>query len=294
LRRGLFFGGLNGLEEGEGFDRALMAMGENHLRLLTRLTANGARVVVASAPVDPPFADELAAIVDMHLQGMHGGEAASRLSVGEVGPSGKLADGWPLTAADASSAADFGRGPRASYYESIYVGYRFSHTPGATLRHPIGHGFVYATFADRDLDVRQDDGRVTVRARIENTGERDNVEIVHQFVRPLPPASPRRLSLEARLTDARRMPPGAVTLRPVSSRVRKDHMPALAMPDDTERDARVKNAHFVLRMMPFQSLRSLAMSSGGAMPLHVARGIAELAQGHPIRAFRHLSRKSSR
>lgn len=403
----LFFGGLSDLEESEGFDRASMAMGENQVRLLRRLAAAGARVVFvmfAGAPVELPFADDLAAILDMHLPGMHGGEATARLLFGEVSPSGKLAESWPLTAADASSAADFDRSPRAQYYESIYVGYRFYDAAGTALRYPFGHGLSYTRFAYRDLEVDKADGRVRVRAHVDNVGDRDGVEIVQLYVRnnrdgvfkadkelrafarvpvaagasavvdlefslddlaywdveardwvlddgdydvllaasaadvrlraplsvrtgrtprspypaevdaayavpptavpdvfplllgrDLPPlASTRRLTTETRLTDARRTLLGAVMLRAVSSRVRKDYTEALAMPDGTERDARVKNAHFVLRMMPFQSLRSLAMSSGGAMPLHVARGISELALGHPIRSLRHLFRKTTR
>lgn len=403
----LFFGGLSDLEESEGFDRSSMAMGESQVRLLRRLAAAGARVVFvmfAGAPVELPFADDLAAILDMHLPGMHGGEATARLLFGEANPSGKLAETWPLTAADASSAADFDRGPRALYYESIYVGYRFYDAAGTPLRYPFGHGLSYTRFVYRDLDVREADGRVTVRAWIDNVGDRDGVEIVQLYVRnnrdgvfkadkelrafarvavaagesaavelefalddlaywdveardwvlddgdyevllaasaadvrlsaPLPvrtgraPRSPytvevdaayarppasipaafpallgrelapapvsRRLSMETRLAEAGHTVLGAVMLRAVSSRVRKDYEAALALPDGTERDARVKNAHFVLRMMPFQSLRSLAMSSGGAMPLHVAQGIAELAQGHPIRAVRRLSGKSPR
>jgi len=403
----LFFGGLSDLEESEGFDRSTMAMGENQVRLLTAVIAAGARVVFvmfAGAPVELPFADDLAAILDMHLPGMHGGEATARLLFGEVSPSGKLAESWPLTAADASSAADFDRGPRASYYESIYVGYRFYDAAGTALRYAFGHGLSYTRFVYRDLQVHEVDGRVTVRARIDNVGDRDGVEIVQLYVRnnrdgvfkadkelrafarvavaaggsadvelefalddlsywdvdahewvldngdyelllaasaadvrlraplvvrsgraprspypaevdaayavpptsvpaafpallgrDLPPmTSSRRLGMETRLAESRQTLLGAVMLRAVSSRVRKDYEQALALPDGTERDARVKNAHFVLRMMPFQSLRSLAMSSGGAMPLHVAQGIAELAQGHPVRAIRRLSGKSPR
>ena len=81
---------------------------------------------------------------------------------------------------------------------------------------------------------------------------------------------------------------GAVMLRLVSGRVRKDYTAALAMPDSTERDARVKNAHFVLRMMPFQSLRSMVMSSSGALPDHVARGIADIAAWRPLRGIRTI------
>jgi beta-glucosidase len=82
-------------------------------------------------------------------------------------------------------------------------------------------------------------------------------------------------------------------LKAVSHQVRKEYREALAMPDGHERDARVKNAHFVLRMMPFQSLRSLVMSSSGALPAHVARAIADFASWHPIRGLRALLKRGT-
>lgn len=401
----LFFGGLNDLEESEGFDRQTMAMSRNQTQLLTKLLDAGARVVLvlfAGAPVELPFEDRLAGILDMHLPGMHGGEAAARLLFGEVNPSGKLAESWPLTAADASSADDYDVSPTARYYESIYVGYRFYDAAGVPVRFPFGHGLSYTDFAYRDLTVTLQDGTVHVRGSVENVGVRDGVEVVQVYVRnnrgkvfkadkelrgfvrvfvaagesapfdvefpvgdlsywdvrdhdwvlengdyevlvaasaadirlrrpltidagrtsrsPYPtdvdddyatpptrvPASfhallerpvnersrSHRLTMETRLIDARRSVMGAIMLRVVSARVRGDYRKALAMPDGHERDARVKNAHFVLRMMPFQSLRSMAMSSSGALPAHVAEGIADIAAWHPIRGVRKITRKA--
>lgn len=401
----LFFGGLGDLEESEGFDRRSMAMSANQSRLLRLLADAGARVVFvmfAGAPVELPELDRLAAVLDMHLPGMHGGEATARLLFGEANPSGKLAESWPFTAEEASSAADYDRGAQALYYESIYVGYRFYDAAGTRARFPFGHGLSYTTFEYRDLRVQQDAGTIRVSGRVHNTGERDGAEVVQLYVRnnrdgvfkadkelraftrvtvpagesmpiemtfelddlaywdvdahgwvlengdyeillaasaadirlasplritsgraprsPYPaavdaayatpprriptefatllgrpviaPPRPRRLTLETRLVDVRRTLMGAVMLRLVSGRVRKDYTRALALPDGTERDARVKNAHFVLRMMPFQSLRSMAMSSSGALPLHVAEGIAHFASGHPIRGIRTILRKN--
>lgn len=63
------------------------------------------------------------------------------------------------------------------------------------------------------------------------------------------------------------------------------------MPDSLERDARLKNAHFVLRMMPANSFRSMAFSSGGRFPYPAARFCVELANGHPLRAIAALFRR---
>ncbi|WP_431219924.1 glycoside hydrolase family 3 N-terminal domain-containing protein [Leifsonia xyli] len=407
-RRGstvLFFGGLNDLEESEGFDRQTMAMSRNQTQLLTKLLDAGARVVLvlfAGAPVELPFADRLAGILDMHLPGMHGGEATARLLFGEASPSGKLAESWPITAADASSAADYDQSPVARYYESVYVGYRFYDSAAIRLRFPFGHGLSYTTFGYRELAVAVTDGTVRVNGIVDNLGVRDGAEVVQVYVgnnrgkvfkadkelrgftrvpvaaggsapfqvefpiselsywdvgdhdwvlengqyevlvgasaadirlrvpltvdagrtsrspypaavdadyatpptsvpetfpallgRPVmdPPRS-RRLTMETRLIDARRSIMGGIMLRVVSARVRADYRAALAMPDGHERDARVKNAHFVLRMMPFQSLRSMVMSSSGALPAHVAEGIADIASWRPIRGLRKILGKA--
>lgn len=403
----LFFGGLSDLEESEGFDRTSMALGENQVALLLELLREKARVVLvlfAGAPVEIPFADELAAVLDLYLPGMEGGEAAAALIFGEANPSGKLAESWPLAATDASSVADFNRGTVARYYESIYVGYRYYDKANTALRYPFGHGMSYTRFDYSDAEVRVHNGRVKVSARVTNAGDRDGAEVVQLYVRnnrgavfkadkelrafakvlvpvgqsavvslafdfadlaywdvrrhdwvlengdyevlvaassadirliaplrithgvdsrsPYPaevdaaysmppteiPASfpqllgrevprsvrSRRLTMETRLIDARGSIMGAIMYRVVLSRVAKEHRAALAMPDSLERDARVKNSHFVVRMMPFNSLRSMAMSSSGELPFHVAAGIADIAAFHPIRGLRRiLGRKQS-
>jgi beta-glucosidase len=401
----LFFAGLSDLEESEGFDRSTMALGTAQTALLEELLDAGANVVLvlfAGAPVELPFADRLAAILDMYLPGMHGGEATAALLFGEANPSGKLTETWTRTAADASSAADFDDDRISRYYESIYVGYRFHDKAGTTLQFPFGHGLSYTSFAYSDPAVQMVDGRVEASAIITNTGERAGAEVVQLYVRnnphgvfkadkelraftkmrldagesrrvtlsfqiddlahwdvaqqgwvlengdyavllaasasdirlsvPLvvtsgsPSRSPypaavdaayavppraipdsfpdllgrpipagrrsRGLTLESRLIDARRSVIGTIMYRAVMSQVTRDYRSALALPDSLERDTRVKNTHFLVRMMPFQSLRSMAMSSGGVLPFHVAAGIADIAAFQPIRGLRSILRGS--
>lgn len=103
----------------------------------------------------------------------------------------------------------------------------------------------------------------------------------------------RRLDLETRLEDARDSFVGRMMHRAVIGRVKKDYDAALALPDSPERDAKVKSSHFVLRMMPSMSLRAMAMSSSGAMPFHIAAGLAEIATGHPFRGIRRILTRST-
>jgi beta-glucosidase len=397
----LFFGGLGDLQESEGFDRTTMALPEAQVRLLSALVDSGAKVVFVlstGAPVEIPRAGELAAVLLLSLPGMRGGEAAARLLFGEANPSGRLTESWPVTAADSSCAADFGRDAVSLYYESIYVGYRFYDRAGTVLRYPFGHGLSYTSFEHRDLDVAVDGERVRAAVTVTNTGDRDGAEVVQLYVRnnrgrvfkadkelraftkthlaagettrlelsfpladlaywdvvdhdwvlengeyevliaasaasihlsaplvvregrasrsPYPPAvhlayaeppvtvpdafaallgrevpsarRSRRLDLEARLGDARGSFLGGILYRAVVGRVQKDFDAALALPASPERDAKVKSAHFVLRMMPSMSLRAMAMSSAGELPYHVAAGLADLGSGHPWRGIRRL------
>jgi len=181
----LLFLGLTDFEESEGFDREHLRLDDDQLQLASAVLATGARVVVvlfAGAPVELPFADDVAAILHLALPGMRGGDATADLLFGDATPSGKLAESWPLRAAD-SSALDYNTSELARYAESIYVGYRYYDAAGTALRYPFGHGLSYTTFAYRDLAVTLDRGVVRVRATIANTGERDAVEIVQLYVR---------------------------------------------------------------------------------------------------------------
>ncbi len=89
---------------------------------------------------------------------------------------------------------------------------------------------------------------------------------------------PRRLALESRFTDARGTLLGRIIDNLISGLMRKDYRAALAEPESLERDAHVKNAYFLVRMMPFSSPRSLAMSSSGQFPYRVALGLDLIAQ----------------
>jgi beta-glucosidase len=182
----LFFGGLTDFEESEGFDRRHMRLGENQTALLESLLDTGKRVVLvlfAGAPVELPFYDKLAAVLDLYLPGQYGGEAAAALLLGETNPSGKLAESWPMRAEDASCFADYDNGPIAQYYESIYVGYRFYDKAQTRLRFPFGFGLSYTTFTYSHASVQKEDEQIIVSVDITNTGCQDGAEVVQLYVR---------------------------------------------------------------------------------------------------------------
>ncbi|MNC82639.1 hypothetical protein D3C75_1362270 [compost metagenome] len=63
------------------------------------------------------------------------------------------------------------------------------------------------------------------------------------------------------------------------------------MPDSLERDTRLKNSHFVVKMMPYNSIRSMCMSSGGQFTYQTAIGFVELANGRFVRGIKAFIKK---
>lgn len=99
------------------------------------------------------------------------------------------------------------------------------------------------------------------------------------------------LSMETRLEDARRTLVGGLFYRTVVGMMHRDFTKARALPESVEKDARVKNAYFTYRLMPTNSLRSMAMASGGRFPYHVAKGVSEMAEGKVLRGLRTVVTK---
>ena len=99
---------------------------------------------------------------------------------------------------------------------------------------------------------------------------------------------PRRLTLNTRLADARRTLLGRAVGAAITGAIEKDYRAALALEPSLTRDSKVKNSYFVFRMMPNASLRSLAMSSGGAFPYELGAALELIATGHPIRGIRAI------
>lgn len=84
-----------------------------------------------------------------------------------------------------------GQGFFAQYGEGIYVGYKYfetrhdtdpSYNYDADVMYPFGHGLSYTTFNKRILAMNEDDGVITVRVEVKNTGDtagKDTIQIYY-------------------------------------------------------------------------------------------------------------------
>ena len=196
----VLFSGLPDSYESEGFDRNHMRLPAAQLKLIEAVMRVTDRLVVVlqnGAPVELPFVDQVGALLETYLGGQASGSAVARVLFGEVNPSGKLAETFPLRLEDAACHDWFPGEPRqVQYREGLWVGYRFFDTSETPVAFPFGHGLSYTTFtyhrlrdAETDLPPEQVDSDqlgewdgLTVKCDIENTGAVAGYEIAQLYI----------------------------------------------------------------------------------------------------------------
>lgn len=183
--------GLPAMYESEGYDRSHLRLPPGHDRLVEAVVAANPRTIVVlanGAPVELPWADAPAAILEAYLGGQAAGSAIADVVLGEAEPGGRLAESFPASGDELPSSANWpGTPTQVEYREGLYVGYRFHDTAGVAARFPFGHGLSYTTFGYSGLKVtaRKDGSGATVTVTVKNTGKRAGSEVVQVYVRDI-------------------------------------------------------------------------------------------------------------
>lgn len=188
-------GGLPARYESEGFDRKLMVMPRGMRELIDRVCAANPRTVVVlqgGAPMEMPWRDSPAAILLMYLSGCQGGGAAVDVLVGDVNPSGKLAETWPVDLAQTALGTTYpDMDNEVLYREGPFVGYRYYDAVDVEPAFPFGHGMSYTEFAYEGLGVKarvdapaEGPLEVDVSFTLRNIGSRIGAEVVQVYIAP--------------------------------------------------------------------------------------------------------------
>jgi len=183
--------GLTDMLEIEGVDRAHMKLPPSHDALIQAVARVHSKVVVVlsnGSPVEMPWVDQVSAILEGYLGGQAGAGAIADILYGQVNPSGKLAETFPVKLKHTPSYHYFPGGPKTvEYRESVYVGYRYYDTVGCDVLFPFGHGLTYTTFEYSDLQLSKsslaDNDTLTVSIKLKNTGQVTGKEIVQLYVK---------------------------------------------------------------------------------------------------------------
>ena len=161
---------------------------QNHLiEEVAKVQPNLVVVLHNGSPVETPWAEQIAAILELYLGGQGVGEACDRLLYGQANPSGRLAETFPLRLEDNPSYLSFGGdGKTVDYTEGVYVGYRYYEAKKQPVRWAFGHGLSYTEFKYDNLTVSSeelnDENEIIVEVDVTNIGECAGKEVVQLYV----------------------------------------------------------------------------------------------------------------
>ena len=184
------FAGLPDAFESESYDRKDMKLPacQNHLiEEVAKVQPNLVVVLHNGSPVEAPWAEQTAAILELYLGGQGVGEACDRLLYGQANPSGRLAESFPLRIEDNPSYLSFGGdGKKVDYTEGVYVGYRYYEAKKQPVRWAFGHGLSYTEFKYDHLTVSSkeldDENEIIVEVDVTNVGACAGKEVVQLYV----------------------------------------------------------------------------------------------------------------
>lgn len=186
----VIFAGLPDAFESEGYDRTHMQMPESQNYLIEEIAKVQPNVVVVlhnGSPVEMPWLPKVKGVLEAYLGGEAVGEAEYRILFGEVNPSGKLAETFPLHLEDNPSYLYYiGEEDVVEYREGVFVGYRYYDKKKMNVLFPFGYGLSYTTFdysnITLDKESIKDTETLTVSVDITNTGKVAGKEIVQLYV----------------------------------------------------------------------------------------------------------------
>ena len=177
----------------ESIDTSL-TLPDNQDALIEAVAAANPKTVAileTGGPVLMPWADRVAAILEVWYPGSSGGEAIANLLFGKVNPSGHLPITFPRdesqlprTVRPGTGLAD-GQMFTIDYSEGATVGYKWFDSKNLQALFPFGHGLSYTRFAFGPISAAPEtDGGVTVDFTVRNTGKRRGMDVAQVYVSP--------------------------------------------------------------------------------------------------------------
>ncbi|VYU54758.1 glycosyl hydrolase [Clostridium paraputrificum] len=178
----LLYIGLDEYVEVEGLDRSTMGIPENQVELLNAIyevNQNIVAIISCGCALEMPWINKVKGLLHGHLAGQAGARSILRVLSGDVNPSGKLAETYPIKYEDTPSYNNFpGKEVSVEYREGPYIGYRYYDTVDKKVLFPFGYGLSYTTFEYSDIEVKED----AVSFNLKNSGSVAGMEIAQLYV----------------------------------------------------------------------------------------------------------------
>ncbi|MCB9218334.1 MAG: glycoside hydrolase family 3 C-terminal domain-containing protein [Ignavibacteriales bacterium] len=186
-----------GRSAGENYENGYIPITEIELNLVKNISeifhSAGKKVIVVlnigGVWETASWRDYADAILLLWQPGQEGGNAVADIISGNVNPSGKLPDSFPLKYEDVPSSKSFPGQPieepiNSFYEEGIYVGYRYYNTFNVPSAYEFGYGLSYTTFKYSDLKLSSStfSSEMEINVKITNTGKVPGKEVVQLYV----------------------------------------------------------------------------------------------------------------
>ncbi|OPF88893.1 glycosyl hydrolase [Vagococcus martis] len=182
----VLFAGLPAYLESEGFDKTTNDLPQNQIRLIDELSKLNKPIIMVlqnGSAINMPWVNDASAILETYLGGEAIGEATWDVLTGDVNPSGKLAETFPVNLSDTPSFGTFNASKTdENYHESIFVGYRYYDLKQLDTLFPFGHGLSYTTFNYSNISVKEENQSVVVTFTIKNTGSVAGADVAQVYV----------------------------------------------------------------------------------------------------------------
>lgn len=179
-------------KESEGYDRRDMDLTDQQMELIKAVSkVQPSSVVIlnnGSPVVMQDWIDDIPAVMEAWLMGQAGGGAVADVLFGEVNPSGRLAETFPIGLDDTPAYTNFpGEHGKVYYGERLLIGYRYYDLKNMDVLFPFGYGLSYTTFEFSNLCLSQHTLRsgeaLAVAVDVKNTGPVAGKETVQIYVR---------------------------------------------------------------------------------------------------------------
>lgn len=182
----IIFAGLTENYESEGLDRVSLNIPENQNKLINEVCRVNKNVIIVlqnGSPIQMPWINKVKAVVTGYLGGEASGLSMYNCLVGNINPSGKLAESYPMKLEDTPCYKNFpGSEVSCEYKESIYVGYRYYDKIKKEVLFPFGFGLSYTEFKYSKLKIEQIKNTLKVSFKIKNIGKVKGKEIAQVYV----------------------------------------------------------------------------------------------------------------
>lgn len=188
----IIFAGVPEEQESEGVDRVTMSIPDRQEQIIYEAARENENVIVVlhnGSAVTMQWIENVKAVLEMYLGGEAVGMAAADLLYGNVNPSGRLAETFPMAMEDTPVFPYYGvENDDVIYREGVFIGYRYYERMRKNILFPFGYGLSYTEFRYDNLRTDKqeilDSDRLQVFVDVENIGDCEGKEVVQLYIQP--------------------------------------------------------------------------------------------------------------